>query len=62
MEKLSDLFTYRNSSEEWNEQKHMLNKSIDKALKRKDASINTLLIMKDLLNSSCNSMQEYYKE
>lgn len=62
MGKLSDLFTYKEESKEWLSAKSKLNKGIDAALAKEGSNTDTLLLMKELLNTSCNSMEDYYKE
>jgi len=60
VKKLSDLFTYKEESPEWCNTKDAINEGIDKALEKEDANKDTLLLMKELLNSRCNSMEDYY--
>ena len=62
MQKLSDLFSYKEDNKELSQIKNNLNSGIDKALEKDNANRDTLLIMKELLNSSCYSMDEYYRE
>ena len=62
MAKLSDLFSYKEDNKEWSEVKDSLNEGIDKVLKKDNANKDVLLLMKELLNSSSNSMSDYYKE
>lgn len=62
MEKLSDLFSYKEDNNEMKEFKDDLNAGIDKALEKEGSNKDVLLLMKGLLNSSSNSMYDYYKE
>ncbi len=62
MEKLSDLFSYKEDNEELSYVKHSLNEGIDKVLEKEGCNKDILLLMKELLNSSHNSMDDYYKE
>lgn len=62
MEKLSDLFSYKEDNKEVVGIKNDLSIEIDKVLEKTCANKDVLLLMKEILNTSSNSMNDYYKE
>lgn len=62
MEKLSDLFSYKEDNKVMRDLKDDLSEGIDKVLEKEGSNRDVLLLMKELLNSSGTSIYDYYKE